>query len=205
MANVRYVAMILWASCSLAVLPSGCAGSHVRGSENPKLDEMTMSLRLDREDLERLYRKNVKTLMDSKIVGEWNRRARSGTSPVVALFPIANESSEHVRQSLDSLLSKFQTDLVNQTPVDVISRDMQSELIREVKRQQRGAYNPDRLAEYGKQLGAQYYVTGKLYDVAERTEKGRRVQYFLFIQVIDIETGVVKFQTESGLSKALVG
>jgi len=41
-----------------ALLGWGCGGQHARGSEDPKLDEMTMSLRLDRKDLERLYREN---------------------------------------------------------------------------------------------------------------------------------------------------
>ncbi len=183
----------------------GCATGPVRGSEDPDLDEMTMSLRFDRKDLQTLYQKNVDQLMGSSVIDSWNRKASRGDSPVVALFPIKNESSEHIRQPLDALLSKFQTDLVNQTPVDVVSRDMQSKLVREIKRQQGGAYNPERLAEYGRQLGAQYYVTGKVYDVAERADKGRRVQYFLFIQVIDVSTGVVKFQAESSLSKALIG
>ena len=183
----------------------GCGASHARGSENPELDEMTMSLRFDRKDLEKLYKKNIETLMESSVMEKWKRDAAGGEDPVVAIFPIRNETSEHIRQPLDALLSKFQTDLVNGAPVDVVAKGMQSELVTEIKRQQGGAYDPKRLASYGKQLGAQYYVTGKVYDVAERAKKGRRVQYFLFIQVLDVETGAIKFQTEAGLTKALLG
>lgn len=168
------------------------------------MDEMTMSLRFDRKDLEKLYKENIEKLLDSRVLEQWNEKASSGKPPVVAIFPIRNESSEHIRQPLDSLLSKFQTDLVNNTPVDVVSSN-QKQLIAEVKKQQAAAYDPKRLASYGKQLGAQYYVTGKVYDVAERTKDGRRVQYFLFIQVLDVETGAIKFQTEASLSKGLMG
>lgn len=177
----------------------------MRGSENPNLDEMTMSLRFDRKDLEKLYEENIGKLMESSVMEQWKRKANGGDSPVVAVFPIRNETSEHIRKPLDALISKFETDLVNKTPVDVVSHENQQELIAEVKRQQSAAYDPERLASYGKQLGAQYFVTGKVYDVAERTEGERRVQYFLFIQVLDVETGRIKFQTEAGLTKALLG
>ncbi|MFB6374759.1 MAG: penicillin-binding protein activator LpoB [Bradymonadaceae bacterium] len=183
---------------------AGCAAEHARGSENPELDKMTMSLRFDRTDLNNLYKQNIDKLLDSKVIEQWKETASSGKPPVVAIFPIRNETSEHIRQPLDALLSKFQTDLVNNSPVDVISSN-QKELIAEVKRQQSAAYDPKRLASYGKQLGAQYYVTGKVYDVAERTKDGRRVQYFLFIQVLDVETGAIKFQAEASVSKALLG
>ncbi len=189
----------------LAGLPGCGSPQHARGSENPEIDEMTMSLRFDRKDLRKLYNKNIDKLMGSAVMDQWKREARDGDPPVVALFPIRNETSEHIREPLDSLLSKFQTDLVNKAPVDVVARESQQEMITEIKRQQAAAYDPKRLAKYGKQLGAQYFVTGKVYDVAERTEGERRVQYFLFIQVLDVETGAIKFQAESGLSKALLG
>ena len=56
-----------------------------------------------------------------------------------------------------------------------------------------------------KQIGAKYFVTGKLMAVDERLQKTRRVQYSLFIQIIEVETGLLKFQNESARSKALKG
>jgi len=41
--------------------------------------------------------------------------------------------------------------------------------------------------------------------VDERLQKTRRVQYSLFIQIIEVETGLLKFQNESARSKALKG
>ena len=48
-------------------------------------------------------------------------------------------------------------------------------------------------------------VTGKLTAVDERLKKTRRVQYSLFLQVIEIESGRVRFQFESARTKALKG
>ncbi|MBA2665328.1 MAG: penicillin-binding protein activator LpoB [Bradymonadaceae bacterium] len=184
---------------------AGCGSpQYVRDSEEPRLDEYTMSLRFDRQDLDKLYEDNIKELLRSNVVKSWERQAASSVAPVVAIFPMRNETSEHIGSQLDTLLSKFETDLVNKTPASVVSHENQPDLIAEIKRQQSDAYDPQRLARYGRQLGAQFFVTGKVYDVAERVKDERRVQYFMFVQVIDVETGQIRFQNESKLTKGLI-
>ncbi|MFU8804581.1 MAG: penicillin-binding protein activator LpoB [Bradymonadaceae bacterium] len=177
---------------------------YVRDTDEPRLDDYTMSLRFDRADLDRLYDDNIKELLRSSAVKGWDRQAASSVAPVVAIFPMRNETSEHIGPQLDTLLSKFETDLVNKTAASVVSHENQPDLIAEIKRQQSDAYDPQRLARYGRQLGAQYFVTGKVYDVAERVRDQRRVQYFMFVQVIEVETGQIRFQNESKLTKGLI-
>jgi uncharacterized protein (TIGR02722 family) len=190
---------------ALTLLTVSCAEpQYVTDEEEPRLDEYTMSLRFDRKDLERLYEENAAQLYSSSIVKQWERQAAAGPAPVVAVFPMKNETSEHINSQLDALLSKIETDLVNQSPADVVSYDDQPDLIAELKRQQSDAYDPGRMAQYGRQLGAQYFVTGKVYDSAERVGDERRVQYFMFMQVIDVSTGAIKFQNESALTKGLI-
>ncbi len=180
----------------------GCAPQYVRDTEKRDIDEAAMSTRLDRKDLNRLYKENVDKMMSSSVVGQWERQAAQGEAPVVAIFPMRNETSQNL--ALDALLSKFETDLVNQTAADVVSHENQAELIAEIKRQQSSAYNPRRLAGYGKQLGAQYFVTGKVYGVREQVKAEKRQQYFMFVQVLDVETGAIKFQNEAGLTKGFM-
>ncbi|MFB6263607.1 MAG: hypothetical protein ABEL76_08295 [Bradymonadaceae bacterium] len=181
---------------------SACKPQYVRGSEKEDLDKQAMSLKLDRKDLQRLYKKNKDKLLNSSIVQQWNRQAREKKPPVVAIFPMRNETNQSL--AVDALLSKFETDLVNKTQADVISHERQSELIAEVKRQQKSSYNQQRLAEYGKQLGAQYFVTGKIYGVREQVKKEKRQQYFMSVQVINVATGVIEFQNEEGITKGYV-
>ena len=188
-----------------AVIAVGCGEpQYVRDTDEPNLDEYTMSLRLDRKDLDRLYQENAEKLFTSGVFKQWERDAATGKRDVVAIFPMRNETSEHIDSQLDALLSKIETDLVNQSAADVVSHENQPDLIAEVKRQQSEAYDPARLAQYGRQLGAQYFVTGKVYDSAERVDDERRVQYFMFMQVIEVATGAIKFQNEAALSKGLI-
>lgn len=205
MNNLRKWPLLLCCVVVVSLLVAGCGRpKYVRDTDEPRLDEYAMSLRFDRKDLDRLYDDNIKELLRSNAVKQWERTAATHNAPpVVAVFPMRNETSEHIGPQLDTLLSKFETDLVNRTPASVVSYENQPDLIAEIKRQQSDAYDPNRLARYGRQLGAQYFVTGKVYDVAERVRDERRVQYFMFVQIIEVETGQIRFQHESKLTKAL--
>ncbi len=196
----RLTALLIFLVVASLIVTACGRPKYVRDTDEPRLDEHTMSLRLDRVDLERLYQENIDALLTSSVVRRWDRNA----SPVVAVFPMRNETSEHIGPQLNALLSKFETDLVNRTNASVVSYENQPELLDEVRRQQSDAYDPHRLATYGRQLGAQFFVTGKVYDVAERVGDQRRVQYFMFIQVIEVETGQIHFQNESKLTKGLI-
>lgn len=192
-------------ACALLLLAPGCGGpSYVRGSENPELDEYAMSTGLDKKDLETLFDENVKSLLNSGAMRRWKDMSREGDEATVAIFPVRNETSEHIDSQLDALLSKFETELVNSGYVSVISRERQKQLVEELKLQQSAAFDPDQAAQLGRQLGAKYFVTGKIYDSAEKTGDERRVQYFLFMQAIEVETGAIRWQNEANLTKGLV-
>jgi len=180
-----------------------CQAKYVRDTDDPTLDEDAMSLRIDRKDLDRLYRENVKALLDSQVVKDWDLSAADGIAPVVAIFPMRNQTSEHIGDSLNALLSKLETDLVNGTRARVVSAENQPDLMTEIRRQMAGGYDASALAKFGRQLGAQFLVTGKVYDVAERARDERRVQYFMFVQVLDVETGSIRFQHEAKVTKGL--
>ncbi len=178
-----------------------CGPTYVRGSEAPGLDDAAMSTGLDKRDLEQLFDENYKAFTESGVYQAWKGET---APPVISLFPIKNETSEHVREQLDALLSKMETQIINSGVATVVSRDRQNEMIAEVQRQQGGAFDETQSAEVGRQLGAKYFLTGKVYDSAERTGEERRVQYFLFMKVIEIETSVVRWQNEANLTKGLV-
>jgi hypothetical protein len=104
---------------------------------------------------------------------------------------------------LDALLGEAETWLVESGTVQVISRERQTQMIREVEGQQNPVFNPAHAAAYGKQLGAKYFLTGKVSGNDERTDDMRRVQYFVFLQVIDVETSAIKFQKKAEITKAI--
>ncbi len=202
MRRLLSLASIVALTASLAA----CSGkpAYVRGSENPDLDEATMSTGLDKKDLENLFAQNSKSLLESGAMRRWRDMSREGKEPRLAIFPVRNETSEHIDSQLQALLSKFETDLVNSGYVTVVSYENQGALVEEIKKQQSAAFDPEKTAQLGRQLGVQYFITGKVYDSAEKSGEERRVQYFLFMQAIEVDTGAIRWQNEANLTKGLV-
>ena len=204
-----------WASLSagrtLVVLVAllaltGCAPRAMRGGDgtaNPNLDAPAMSTTLDRSDINYLVEQTLDPMLESRF---WTRDVRAAyEAPLVAIWPIENNTSYHLDDQLQTLLSSIETTLVNSGDVRVVDRARQEALSREIRIQQSENYDRWTAREIGRQMGAQYFVTGKITSVEEKIQNTRRVKYTLFIQVLEIETGLIKFQNESQRSKALKG
>lgn len=195
------VCLLVSLAASLACAPRAMRGGD--GTENPNMDRAAMSTTLDRDDITYLVNQNLDALYDS---GFWkNEVSVARKPPLLAIWPIENATSEHLEDQMLTLLSSIETSLINSGRVQVVAKSRQEALAREIGVQQGAIYDPSQAARLGKQLGAKYFVTGKLTAVDERLQKTRRLQYSLFLQILELETGLVKFQFESTRSKALKG
>lgn len=195
---------LLLTACLL--LPLGCGPTAHRGGEgtdNPDMDVPAMSTTLDLMDIQDLVKKNL----DAMTTSPWWGRDVQGAAepPVIAIWPIMNATSQHIDDQMLQLLSELETTFVNSGAVQVVSRERQSEMAAEVGVQQGAAFDAATAAKVGRQVGAKYYITGKITSTDERIKKTRRVQYALFLQVIEVETSMIKFQFTSKRSKAVKG
>jgi TolB-like protein len=186
--------------------PLGLAGCHkphaVRGSDTPGLDHAALGTGLDRRDLSQMLRENLDKMRVSRVYQQWAGEGR----PPVSVLPIQNETSEHIDSALGALISEVETALVNEAPVRVVSIETQKPLMEEIQRQQhsQGAFDPSQVASWGKQLGARYVITGRVHSTDERAPNAHRVQYYLFLRVISVETSEILFQNEAAVTKAIL-
>ena len=187
----------------MMVAVAGCGGGvkAVRGDDVEGLDTAAITTGLDKRDLQKLANENLEKLRASPVVHKWQDMAEP---PTVAVLPIRNETSEHIESSLDALISDIETYLINWGALRVISHENQQGLLNEIKQQQGDGFNQAQVSSWGKQLGAKYFVTGKVFTNDERSGAQRRVQYFMFVQVLEVETGIVMFQNKAEVTKALV-
>ena len=191
---------------SVAASTTGCKPKAVRGgpgTENPNLDEGAMSTTLDRKDIDYLVNENLSAMFASPW---WARDVQASPEgpPVVAIWPIKNATTYHLDDQMLTLLSQIETTMVNSGTVNVVSRERQAEMVQETQIQNSDIFDPNTAAQLGRQVGAKYFITGKLTSTEERFDGERRVQYSLFIQVLEVETSFVKFQNTSVRSKAIV-
>lgn len=192
------------AATALCLSAQGCGGKeYVRGADDPSIDNPAMSTGLDKDDIERTLQTLLNQMRAAPIMDEWRIQAGQNNRQTVAIAPFMNETSEHIDSQLDVMLSETETWLVNAGIVRVISRERQNDMIREVEGAQHPVFDPNHIPQYGKQLGVKYYVTGKVGASDERTSDARRVQYFIFMQVIDTETSEIRWQQKAFITKAV--
>ena len=121
----------------------------------------------------------------------------------MSVAPFVNETTEHIDPQLDAILAETETWLSNANVVRLVSHERQAEMIREVEGAQHPVFDPRHVPQYGKQLGVKYFITGKVGAADERTEDSRRVQYFIFMQVIEAETSEIRWQQRAFITKAV--
>ncbi|MET0282873.1 MAG: penicillin-binding protein activator LpoB [Polyangiales bacterium] len=196
--------MLALALCLGLLGATGCAHKPkaVRGSDTPGLDYAAMGTGLDRRDLSQMLNENMAVLKTSRAFTTWQQEG----NPPVSMLPIRNETSEHIESALGALISEVETKLVNEAPVRVVSLEHQPQLMQEIQRQQnsQGAFDASQVASWGKQLGARYVITGKVFTTDERSPNAHRVQYYLFMRVISVETSEVLFQNQAAVTKAIL-
>jgi uncharacterized protein (TIGR02722 family) len=197
--SIRPAALL--AALALTSMSLGCGPTYVRGSQVEGLDDAAMSTGIDKHDIEQLLHENLKSLMASPVAKEW---AQEGSRPTLAIYPLANQTSEHIDSQLQALLSDIETYMVNTGLVTVVSVERQQQMIAEIEKQHGGGFDPSHIAEYNRQLGARYYITGKVFTSDERTADERRVQYFMFMQLIEVATSAVVWQNRAAFTKALI-
>jgi TolB-like protein len=192
-------------SLLLAFVPAlACGGpAYVRGSQDPSVDQPAMSTGLDKDDIGQTLQTLLNKMRVAPIMDEWRVKAGQGDRQSVAVAPFGNDTSEHIDPQLDAMLSETETWLVNSGIVRVISHERQADMIRNVEGAQHPVFDPRHIPQYGKQIGVKYFVTGKVGASDERTEDARRVQYFIFMQVIDSETSEIRWQEKAYITKAI--
>jgi len=194
-------------SLAILILSLGAVGcvetagaTYVRGSEVPGLDHAPMGTGMDRHDIAQALHQNLKSLMSSPVAAMWDQ---TRSMPTLAISPIHNETSEHIDSQLGALLSDAETFLVNSGLVKVVSVERQGQMMNELDKQHGGGFDP-RYIERSRQLGAKYFLTGKVFSSDERTSDARRVQYFMFMQLVEVGTSAVVWQNKTQFTKALV-
>ncbi|MEM1031481.1 MAG: penicillin-binding protein activator LpoB [Myxococcota bacterium] len=186
---------------SIGAIVTACGPSYVRGSEEPGLDDPAMSTGLDKRDLQRALNDQLESFRAARAFANLQAAAER---PRISIFPLANETSEHVDSALDALLSDVETWLVETDVFDVVSVERQRQMMAEIAKQQGGGFDPQAVAAVNAQLGTQFYFTGKVFNADERTEDARRVQYFMFMQLIEVATSAVRWQHKTEITKAIL-
>jgi PBP1b-binding outer membrane lipoprotein LpoB len=193
-----YLSLPLLVSTFAVVLPACADHAVYRGSTTPGLDAPAMSTSLDKDDMERALTGLLNDMRGSPVMAKWQQ---DGGNDTVAILAFENDTSEHIDSQLAAMLNDTETWLARSSTVVVISHERQEQMIDQVQAQTRPVFNQQFVAQYGQQLGIKYFITGKVNSSDEMTTDARRVQYFLYMQVIEVATSAVRWEQKAAITK----
>lgn len=136
----------------------------------------------------------------------------SGKKPVLVVYPVANETSEHI--STGGITDDIRLALLRAGKYRFVSKMQRENLMAEQAHQQANGASSSRAA-VGRQLGADFILSGTLRSIEKqqakqwRLSKKEMVYYSLNLELTDLSTGEIAWADKAELaresSKPIIG
>lgn len=147
-------------------------------------------------------REVAKTMIDDCLNGAWYAKAlkeRGGKDPVVIVGTVRNDSMEHI--NTNTFIEELQRALINSGKVEfVASKDERGDLREERLDQDEYSSEATRKA-FGKEVGADYMLSGVLSDIKDELHGKSVVFYQVNLKLIDIESNKILWNGQKQIKK----
>lgn len=109
-----------------------------------------------------------------------------GKNPTVIVGAIKNLSGEHI--ATGTFVGDIEREFVNSRKVEVVASREEREGIREEREDQQANASIETLKDFGRELGADYMLIGKINAIEDVEKKEKIVFYQVDLTLTDIET-----------------
>ncbi len=119
--------------------------------------------------------------------GDRSREERT-PKPVVVVGSIFNETSEHI--NTDLFMNEIERALLESGEVQIAAGGASRGEVRAERSDQRVFSSPETAAEYGREIGADFVMTGSIGSIVDEEDQTRSIYYQTSIELIDVETAL---------------
>ena len=133
--------------------------------------------------------------------------------PILIVYPVINETSEHI--STGGITDAIRMRLIQSGRFRFINERQRENIQEETSYQNGGFVDPAMRVQKGRQLGADYILSGTLRSIKKkqpkqwRLNKKERIYYSLDLTMTDLKTGEIVYADEAELareaSKPIIG
>jgi len=142
-------------------------------------------------DLQLISQKMVESLLQSDILGP--------NKPIIALQRIKNFTSEHI--DTEAITNKIRTAILKSGKARFSATDYKDDILDQLEFQNNGLVNPETAAKYGKIIGAQYVLTGRITSIVKQEGRIKDIYYNVNFVLINVETGLIEWSDEKEIRK----
>lgn len=197
---VRFLISITWTAL---LIMTGCMAS--TKNINPA-DETHYDASYDFSDKNKIVDRLVTPLLAAPVFPVQDK-------PILIVYPVVNETSEHI--STGGITDSIRMKLVQSGKFRFINESQRDNIQKETSYQNQGYVDPAMRVEQGRQLGADYILSGTLRSIKKeqpeqmRLFKKERIYYSLDLSITDLKTGEIVYADQAELareaSKPIIG
>ena len=179
----------------LAVFFYGCGHKEFTGG---KYDDLAQERHLDdkfnESDMKEIASTMVQSLTESVVVKEAKKR------PVVVVTLTKNRTEEHI--DMKSLTDKIRVALIKSGKFRFTEKEARQEMAEELDYQGSSGYvDPSEARQKGKQVGAEFFLTGEITDRVQEVGNKKYVYYKCTMNLVNIQTGIIDWTDEKEIRK----
>lgn len=200
MKNIRFLLIM---SCLIFLTMAGCSAT--TKNINPKGD-MHYDATYDFSDKNQIVERLVTPLLSAPVFPPREK-------PILIVYPVVNKTSEHI--STGGITDAIRLKLIQSGRFRFINERQRENIQMETSYQDQGFVDPAMRIEKGRQLGADYILSGTLRSIKSeqarqwRLYKKERIYYSLDLTMTDLKTGEIVYADEAELareaSKPIIG
>jgi hypothetical protein len=189
---------ILIPVCAGALLLTGCAMFRAKVTDVNVNETRHLDNNYDYSDMRKLTEELVNDILAGDFV------AKAGKPPILMIPGIENRTKEYV--DTKSLTDRVRTLLIQSGKVQFVNEARREALLKE-QGYQAANVTPETQVAVGKQIGAQYMVTGSFTQMQSDSIRQARVSktdinyYKLTVEVTDLQTGLINWTTEKEFAR----
>jgi len=120
--------------------------------------------------------------------------------PVIIIYGIQNRTDEHI--DTKAITEKILTGLTQTHKVRFVNKEARDKIEAELRYQSQGMVSPQTRIEKGRQVGAEYMLTGSITSLSAEEGRGirlkeRKVKYYkVSLELTDLNTNIVEWSEE---------
>lgn len=173
----------------------GCGSKQfTQGKYDDISEERHLDDKFNETDMRHIADTMVKSLTESVVVREAKK------PPVVLVTLVKNRSQEHI--DMKSMTDKIRTAVIKSGRFRFTDKEVRGELAEEMEYQGASGYvDPASARQKGKQIGANYFLTGEITDRVQEVGNKKYVYYKCTFSLVDIQTGLIDWTDEKELRK----
>jgi len=163
-----------------------------------KYDDISQDRLLDdkfnESDMRQIADTMIGSLTESRVVRETKK------APVVLVTLVKNRTQEHI--DMKSMTDKIRVALIKSGKFRFTEKEVRGEISEEVAYQSESGYvNPETARKKGRQIGADFFLTGEITDRVQEVGDKKYVYYKTTLNLVNIDSGILDWTDEKEIRK----